>query len=61
MMIFFTACAVMVLVVLAMSVGVMFSGREIKGTCGGINNFEGGACELCGATSECDAPEKPQA
>jgi len=54
---FLIAFSVMALVVLAMSVGVMFTGREIKGTCGGINNFEGGACELCGATNECDAPE----
>lgn len=60
MMIFLTAFGVMALVVLAMSVGVMFTGREIKGTCGGINNFEGGTCGVCGATSECEAPEKMQ-
>lgn len=59
MTVFVIAFCVMALTILAMSVGVMFSGREIKGTCGGINNFVGGACELCGATSECEAPEKP--
>lgn len=58
MTVFLIAFSVMALTVLAMSVGVMFSGREIKGSCGGISNFEGGACELCGATSECEAPKE---
>lgn len=57
MITFLIAFAVMALVVAAMSVGVMVSGREIKGSCGGINNFEGGACEMCGATEVCDAPD----
>ncbi|MAA75580.1 MAG: hypothetical protein CMN28_12845 [Salinisphaeraceae bacterium] len=55
---FLIAFAVMALVVLMMAVGVIFSGREIKGSCGGINAMEGGSCELCGATEPCDS-DKP--
>lgn len=61
MIIFLIAFGVMALVVAGMSVGVMVSGREIKGTCGGINNFQGGGCELCGSTEKCEAPEAKQA
>lgn len=62
MMTFIVVFAVMSLAVAAMAVGVAVTGREIKGTCGGINNFEGGDCELCGASQKCDAPPQvPQA
>lgn len=41
---------VFLLVVSAMAVGVIFSNRKIKGSCGGLNNvdgLEGGDCLLC--------------
>ncbi|MDT0633970.1 hypothetical protein [Spectribacter hydrogenoxidans] len=46
---FLVVFAVMMLAVSAMAVGVMVSGREIKGSCGGLNT-EGdcpcqGSCE----------------
>lgn len=33
----------------AMAVGVIFSNKPIKGSCGGLNNIGlGGECEICG-------------
>ena len=33
----------------AMAVGVIFSNKPIKGSCGGLNNVGlGGECEICG-------------
>lgn len=49
------ALAVFVLVVTGMAVGVIFSNREIKGSCGGLANLQsqGGEayCDVCGAPS----------
>ena len=40
---------VMVLVVAAMSVGVIFSNKPIKGSCGGMSALGmDAACEICG-------------
>jgi hypothetical protein len=40
---------VFMLFVAAMAVGVIFSNRTIKGSCGGLNNVDGleGDCMLC--------------
>ena len=42
------------LAVAAMAVGVMVTGRGIKGSCGGMNNLTDGSgkqsCSICGAT-----------
>lgn len=44
----------LVLVVLAMSIGVLRGRKPIKGTCGGLNNASG-VCDLCGGQPEnCD-------
>lgn len=38
-----------ILVFLAMAVGVIFSNKPIKGSCGGLNNIGlEGTCEVCG-------------
>jgi hypothetical protein len=39
---------VMALAILAMAVGVMVSGREIKGSCGGLNDIGGADCACRG-------------
>jgi len=40
---------VMVLVILAMSVGVIFAGKPIKGSCGGMSALGMDvACDICG-------------
>lgn len=47
----FATLTVMALVMLAMAVGVMFSGRRLKGSCGGV----GGDCE-CDAAGRAACP-----
>ena len=40
---------ILMLIVAAMSVGVLFGKKPISGTCGGLANLEPGReCELCG-------------
>lgn len=43
------------LIIAAMSVGVLFGKKPISGTCGGLANLEPGReCELCGGSaSQC--------
>jgi len=59
MTLFLVALTVFGLALLGMSVGVMISGRRIKGSCGGLNNAmdEGGRsiCDVCTTPpEECD-------
>lgn len=45
---FALAFAVLLLIVLGMSLGVIFSGRTIKGSCGGLNAVSGADhCLVC--------------
>tara|TARA_X000000368_G_C22764814_1_gene594460 strand:+ start:74 stop:247 length:174 start_codon:yes stop_codon:yes gene_type:complete len=46
---------VLMLIITAMSVGVLFGKKPITGTCGGLANLEPGRdCELCGSNpSKC--------
>lgn len=46
---------ILMLIVVAMSVGVLFGKKPITGTCGGLANLEPGReCELCGGNpSKC--------
>ncbi|TVP57211.1 MAG: (Na+)-NQR maturation NqrM [Halomonadaceae bacterium] len=49
---FLLAFAMVMVLIAAMSVGVMFGRKPISGSCGGLNNRNsGGSCELCGANS----------
>lgn len=43
------------LVVIAMAVGVIFSNKEIKGSCGGVKGIEGmeDECQLC-SNKDCE-------
>lgn len=47
MEIFLITFGAMLVMVAAMAVGVIFSGKEIKGSCGGMKNIEGLQCGLC--------------
>lgn len=55
MNVFFITFAIFVLVMLGMGVGVLLSNREIKGSCGGLNDIEGlkGACDICEGKKVC--------
>ncbi|MBQ0789356.1 MAG: (Na+)-NQR maturation NqrM [Cycloclasticus sp.] len=55
MNIFFITFVFFLLFVAAMAVGVIFSNRKIKGSCGGLNNVDGleGDCLLC-SNKKCD-------
>lgn len=57
MSVFLITFAVMVLAVLGMSIGVITGRRELKGSCGGLNN--GGDCP-CARQDACEKSEAPQ-
>ncbi len=59
---FIVTFLVFLLVVVAMAVGVIFSNREIKGSCGGLNNVDGleGDCLLC-SNKKCEKKKEVQA
>lgn len=51
------AFAVFVIVMLGMAVGVIFSGRRIQGSCGGLNAIEGtDRCVICKREVDPDSP-----
>lgn len=47
MQVFLMTFFILAVVVIAMSLGVIFSNREIKGSCGGLNKIKGleGSCK----------------
>lgn len=48
---------ILLIVMAGMAVGVMFGRAPIKGSCGGINQINGGSgsCDLCGGSpSKCE-------
>lgn len=47
----------------AMAVGVIFSNKPIKGSCGGLNTIGlGGECEICGGDRDkCEEASQPAA
>jgi uncharacterized protein len=51
------AFIVFLIVVLGMAIGVIFSGRTIKGSCGGLNAIEGADhCVVCKREIDPDSP-----
>ncbi len=54
---FVFAFVLLLLVILGMSVGVMFRGKTIKGSCGGLNAVEGSdKCLICKKDVDPDSP-----
>lgn len=54
---FLLATVLFLVLFAAMAVGVIFSNKPIKGSCGGLNNvgLGSGECELCGGNRDkCD-------
>ena len=54
--VFFLTLSFLLLIVAAMAVGVLFSNKPIKGSCGGIQALGlGEKCDICGSnTDECE-------
>ena len=44
----------MTLAIIAMAVGVIFSNRKLKGSCGGLGRVMGEDCLFCDKKEECD-------
>jgi len=59
---FFITFLVFGAAIAAMTVGVVFTGKTIKGSCGGINTIDGDSCSVCGlpAGDTCDGPDDLQ-
>ncbi|WP_045859893.1 (Na+)-NQR maturation NqrM [Teredinibacter purpureus] len=57
MIVYLLAFLILVLVVVGMAVGVIFSNKPIKGSCGGLGaiGITTSNCEICGGdTQKCD-------
>ena len=54
------AFGVMALVVAGMAVGVMVTGREIKGSCGGVGGGVGGGDCACSKGGNCPTTDKAE-
>ncbi len=54
---FVLAFALLLTVILGMAIGVIFSGRTIKGSCGGLNAISGADhCMVCKKEIDPDSP-----
>ena len=45
---------VMAIALTGMSVGVIFSNKALKGSCGGLGAIMGDDCDICGKKDECE-------
>jgi len=50
--------SVMVGFMAALGVGVIFSDRRLKGSCGGLNKAMGEDCDFCEKKDQCPAEKK---
>jgi len=55
---FLLSLTVMCLTILAMAVGVIFSNRRIKGSCGGLGAVMGDDCDFCDNKDKCPELKK---
>lgn len=59
MNVFFITIGTFLLAFLAMGIGVILTGKKIKGSCGGIGELLGkSACDLCSLKDKCEKSEK---
>ncbi|MCG8317069.1 MAG: (Na+)-NQR maturation NqrM [Pseudomonadales bacterium] len=45
---FLLAAVIFGILFAGMAIGVIFQNKPLKGTCGGLNQFNDGECEICG-------------
>ena len=58
MKLFLITLGVMLLTIVGMAVGVIFSNKKLKGSCGGHNNVLGEDCMLCEKKDQCSDEKK---
>lgn len=54
MKMFLISLVVMLAAIAGMAVGVIFSNRKLKGSCGGLGQLMGEDCSFCDKKEECD-------
>ena len=54
MKMFLVSLVVMMAAIAGMAVGVIFSNRKLKGSCGGLGKLMGEDCSFCDKKDECD-------
>ena len=59
---FILAFLIFAVVIAAMAIGVILNDREIKGSCGGLNDIDGlaGACDICESKKQCKRRRQQQ-
>lgn len=61
MKMFLVSLVVMLAAIAGMAVGVIFSNKKLKGSCGGLGSVMGEDCMICEKKDECDkAPEQKE-
>ncbi len=58
MKLFLITLGVMLLTIVGMAVGVIFSNKKLKGSCGGLNNVLGEDCMFCEKKDQCSDEKK---
>lgn len=54
---FFASLIILGLFMAAMAVGVIFSNKPLKGSCGGLNKLFGLKCSFCAEKDQCKKKE----
>ena len=57
---FVATLVIMMIMISAMAVGVIFSNRKLKGSCGGLNKVLGEDCDFCDKKDQCSDEKKAQ-
>lgn len=55
---FFVSFLVISLAVTGMALGVIFSNKSLKGSCGGLNKVMGEDCDFCDKKDQCPEEKK---
>lgn len=52
--VFIITFIVMSLAAMGLAIGWLVTGRELKGSCGGLSNVPGVKCDICGRSESCE-------
>ena len=56
---FFITLFFMSVAIIGMALGVIFSNKALKGSCGGLGKIMGGDCQFCEKKDQCTNLAKP--